>query len=118
LVNLHAALIAGHQLSEHSKVWIAVGAVGQDDDLVLKPREHPVEGVNRCSAITERRVAFDDLFYLRRLVDLNALPVTGQTFQEVISLDITVVIGSGNVGWVQIDEVNVGGTAGKDVALP
>ena len=74
-----------------------------------------VGSINRRPAITERRVRFLDLLNLCVLHDADALPIAGETFEEVIPLHVAVIIRAWHIGRIQIDKIDAVGFQAEHV---
>jgi hypothetical protein len=76
-----------------------------------------IESVYRGPPVAERRIALRDLLDLRIFHDFKSPPVTGESFQKMISLHIAIVVRSRNVRRVKIDEIDAIRRHGENVSV-
>ncbi len=105
LQDVHGCLVATHQFAEGGKIRVGIGGIGEDEGGIGKSSEKPVESILGSAFVGERSEGFRDLTNLRIHHEFLALPVTGQTFEEVVAFDVAVVIGARDVGRIHVNQI-------------
>src|SRR3990167_7203072 len=85
-------LVSFHQRDELIEVGETVRAIRKHDGALREPGEHAVEGLNRRTTIAKRGEPLCDFLDLGPMVDRQALPITRETFNKMVALDVTIVI--------------------------
>src|ERR1700730_12201353 len=105
LIDADGALMLLQEGFDMRQVGIAVRAVGQHYYAIGEARKHSVEGISGGAPVAEGCVSLRDLLHLGGCINRETLPVTGQSFEEMIALDVAVIVRARHIRRIQIDKV-------------